>query len=87
LPQQVIARSDSDKAISKRDCHALWARNDIFFVVPNVTYLMLSVIKEISFLNKLDEEGHGIPFLRRYLREGTQVVSIRKNLTEFSEII
>ena len=26
----VIARSDSDEAISKRDCHALWARKDIF---------------------------------------------------------
>jgi hypothetical protein len=36
-PQQVIARSDSDEAISKRDCHALWARNDTFLVVPNVT--------------------------------------------------
>jgi len=44
LLQQVIARSDSDEAISKRDCHALWARNDTLFLVPNVTYPMLSVI-------------------------------------------
>jgi hypothetical protein len=43
-PRQVIARSDSGEAISKRDCHALWARNDTFFVAPNVTYFVLSVI-------------------------------------------
>jgi hypothetical protein len=42
--QQVIARSESDEAISKRDCHALWARNDTFFVVPNLTYSMLSAM-------------------------------------------
>jgi hypothetical protein len=43
-PQQVIARSDSDEAISKRDCHALWARNDTFFVVANVAYFVLLAI-------------------------------------------
>ena len=43
-PQQVIARSESDEAISKRDCHALWARNDTFCWVPNLTYSMLSAM-------------------------------------------
>lgn len=29
-PQQVVARSDSNEAISKRDCYVLWAHNDTF---------------------------------------------------------
>jgi hypothetical protein len=49
LPQQVIARSLALRGTTKqshqgRDCHALWARNDTFFMVPKVPYFMLSVI-------------------------------------------
>ena len=49
LPHPVIARSPALRGTTKqshqgRDCHALWARNDTFFMAPNVPYFMLSVI-------------------------------------------
>jgi hypothetical protein len=56
-PQQAIARSDRDKAISKRDCHVLWARNDTFLVVPNVTYFTLSVISTEGWVLRMIDDG------------------------------
>ena len=48
--------SRDDEAISKRDCHALWARNDTFLVVPNVNYFMHSVITSTDSTGLAKEE-------------------------------
>jgi hypothetical protein len=55
--QQVIAKSDSEEAISKRDCHGLRARNETFLVAPNVTYFMLPVIIIKLLLDALQVKG------------------------------